>query len=151
MKIRTLHQATMVKESVMQICRRMQTAKSKESKYLTFTFFEKDHGMGLEVVGWTELRPQLDRPAYVKGVVNPWGCGVPVIDLRVLNGNGTTEMTATTCIVIFECNEDYGYYFGIVVEELSNVMNIAEFSENEMSPLLMSAKRHFSISPVVKN
>ena len=74
-----------------------------------------------------------------------------MIDLRVLYGKGTTKMTGTTCIVIFEHSEPYKYYFGIVVEELSNVINIADGTENKMSTLLSSARRYFSISPSVKN
>jgi len=138
-------------QTVTQIDRQMQTAKSREGKYLAFTFFEKDHGMELEFVGWAKLKPQPDKPDYIQGVANPWGCEIPVIDLRVLFGKDATEMTNTTCIVIFEHFESYKYYFGMVVEELSNVINIADGAENKMSSLLLSAKRHLSISPGVKN
>ena len=140
-----------MREAAIQIYRQLQAAKSKESKYLTFMFFEKDRGMELEVVGQTKLRPLPNKPDYIKGVVNPWGCEIPVIDLRVLYGKGTTELTQTTCIIIFEHCESYRYYFAMVVEELSNVINIADGTENKMSPLLLSAKRHFSISPAIKN
>jgi len=136
---------------VTQIDRQIQAAKSREGKYLVFAFFEKDRGMELEVIGWTKLTPQPDRPDYIRGLVNPWGCEVPVIDLRTLYGKGKTEMTETTCIVIFEHSELYKYYFGLVVEELSNVINIADGTENKTSPLLLSARRHFSVSPAVKN
>jgi len=140
-----------VVESVLQTGRQVQAVKSKQGQYLTFAFFEKVYGMALEVVGWTKLRPLPHKPEYIKGVVNPWGCEIPVIDLRVLYGTGRTTMTSTTCIVIFEHFEVYKYYFEMVVEELSNVINIAECTENEMSSLLLSAKRHLSVSPAVKN
>jgi len=138
-------------ERATQMDGRLQAAGSKEGKYLTFTFFEKHHGMKLEVVGWTRLKLQPDKPGYIKGVVNPWGCEIPVVDLGVLYGRGATEMTAGTCIVIFEHSEGYKYYFGMVVKELSNVMNIADRTENRVSQLLLSAKRHLSTSPTVKN
>lgn len=140
-----------MREAAIQIDRQLQAAESKKGKYLTFTFFEKDHGMELEVVGRTKLRPLPNKPDYIKGGVNPWGCEIPVIDLRVLYGKGTTELTQTTCIIIFEHCESYKYYFAMVVEEISNVINIADGTENKMSPLLLSAKRHFSISPAIKN
>ena len=129
----------------------LQAAESQNGKYLSFTFFEKDAGMELEVVGWTELKPRTDKPACVRGVVNPWGCDIPVIDLRILYGKGRVEMTRGACIVIFEHTESYKYYFAVVVDELSNVINIADGTVNEMSPLLLSAKRHLSVSPAVKN
>ncbi len=138
-------------QAVTQIDRQIQAAKSRKGKYPAFAFFEKDHGMELEFVGWAKLKPQHDKPDYIRGVINPWGCEIPVINLRVLYGKGVTEMTNTTCIVIFEHFEPYKYYFGVVVEELSNVINIADGTENQMSPLLLSAKRHLSVSPTVKN
>lgn len=138
-------------EHVLQIGRQLQVARNKEGKYLTFAFFDKVHGMELEVVGWTRLRPLPHKHDCIKGIVNPWGCEIPVIDLRVLYGTGRTAMTSTTCIVIFEHYESYKYYFGMVVEEISNVANIAEGTENKTSSLLSSAKRHLCVSPAVKN
>ncbi|MHC4640229.1 MAG: chemotaxis protein CheW [Planctomycetota bacterium] len=127
------------------------TAKSQEGEYLAFTFFEKNHGMELEVAGWTKLGPQPDKPDYIRGIVNPWGCEIPVIDLRILYGKGPTEMTSSTCIVIFENPNPCEYYFGMVVAELSNVINIKDGTENKMSSLLLSAKRYFTTNPVETN
>ena len=135
----------------MQIDNQIHTSKGKEGEYLAFTFFEKNNGMKLEVAGWTKLGPRPDKPDYIRGVVNPWGCEIPVIDLRILFGDGPTEMTPTTCIVILEQPDQYEYYFGMVVAELSNIINIKDGTENKMSSLLLSAKRHFSTNPVGKN
>lgn len=131
----------------MQIDKKVQAARSKESKYLTFAFFEKDCGMKLELVGWTQLIPQRAQSGKrqcVKGIVTLWGDMIPVIDLKFLHRHGSTEMTDTSCIVIFEYSEPYKHYFGIVVEELSEVLNIAEGTENKHSSLLLSAKKHLS-------
>ncbi|MHC4314695.1 MAG: hypothetical protein ACYSW3_19775 [Planctomycetota bacterium] len=116
---------------VSQIDGQVQTAKSKEGEYLTFTFFEKNDGMELEVAGWTKLRPLPDKPEYIRGDVNPWA--------------------ATTCFVILQHPELHEDYFGMVVDELSNVINIADGTENKMSPLLLSARRHLSSNPMIKN
>ena len=136
---------------VRQIDDQVKTAKSQEGEYLAFTFFEKNHGMELEVAGWTKLGPQPDKPDYIRGIVNPWGREIPVIDLRILYGKGPTEMTYRTCIVIFENPNPYEYYFGMVVAELSNVINITDGTENKMSSLLLSARRHLSAIPMVTN
>lgn len=128
-----------------------QTAKSKEGEYLAFTFFEKKHGMELEVAGWAKLGAQPDKPDYIRRIVNPWGCDIPVIDLRVLYGKGPAEMTATTCIVIFEQPEPCQCYFGMVVDKLSNIINVSDGTENKMSPLLLSARRHLSTNPMLTN
>lgn len=136
---------------VLQIDNQEQTAKRKEGEYLAFTFFEKSHGMELELAGWTKLGPQPDKPDYIRGVVNPWGCEIPVIDLRILYGKGPTEMTPTTCIVILEQPEQREYYFGMVVAELSKIINITDGTENKMSSLLSSARRHLSTNPLGTN
>ncbi|MHC4497726.1 MAG: chemotaxis protein CheW [Planctomycetota bacterium] len=138
-------------EAILEKEKEFQATESKNGKYLSFTFFEKNQGMELEVVGWTELTSRPDTPDYVRGVVNPWGCEIPVIDLRILYGKGTTGPTDAMCIIIFEHTESYKYYFAIVVEELSNVINIADGTENRTSPLLLSARRHLSVSPTIKN
>ncbi len=128
-----------------------QAARGEEDEYLTLTFFEKNHGMELEVAGWTKLRPLPDKPEYIRGDVNPWGREIPVIDLKVLYGKGPTEMTAKTCFVILRHPELHEDYFGMVVDELSNVINLADGTENKMSPLLLSARRHLSANPMIKN
>jgi chemotaxis signal transduction protein len=137
--------------TIKQMAEPVQTTVSEEAKYLAFAFLEKNHGTELEFAGWTRLMPLPGKPNYVRGVVNPWGCEVPVFDLGMLYGKGATEITGTACIVIFEHKRPYKYYFGIVVEEISNVVNIADATENKKSPLLLSARRHLSISPAVKN
>jgi purine-binding chemotaxis protein CheW len=129
----------------------LKTAKSKEGEYLTFTFFEKNDGMELEVAGWTKLRPLPDKPEYIRGDVNPWGREIPVIDLKVLYGKGLTEITATTCFIILQHPDLHEDYFGMVVDELSNLINIEDGMENGMSPLLLSARRHLSTNPMIKN
>jgi chemotaxis signal transduction protein len=136
---------------VLQIDNQVQTAKSEQGEYLAFTFFEKNHGMELELAGWTKLGPRPDKPDYIRGIVNPWGREIPVIDLRILYGKGPTEMTPTTCIVILEQPDSREYYFGMVVAEISNVINITDGTENKMSSLLLSAKRHLSTNPTERN
>ena len=136
---------------IRQIDNQEQTANSKEGEYLAFTFFEKNQGMELELAGWTKLGLLPDKPDYIRGTVNPWGREIPVIDLRILSGEGPTEMTPTTCIVILEQPDQCEYYFGMVVAELSNVINLEDGTENKMSSLLSSARRFLSTNPVEKN
>ena len=140
----------MVTSLQIQSIRRIQTVRSKESKYLTFAFFEKDEGMQLKVLGWRKLKPESDKPDYVRGTVSPWGLEIPVIDLSALYKKGATKMTSTTCIVIFEHFVTYKYYFGLMVGCLSNVINIAG-GETKLSPLLLSVKRHLSSRPELSN
>jgi chemotaxis signal transduction protein len=127
------------------------TVENEDDEYMIFTFFEKDLGMQLEFAGWARLETQPEKPGYVKGVVNTWGCSIPVIDLRAPNAMAATETTDAACIVIFEQPEQYKHYFGMVVEEVSNVIDIVDGSENRRSPLLVSARRHLSTDAATDN
>jgi len=129
-----------MRDTVIQIDEKAQVAVSKEGDYLTFALLDKDQGMESALVGWVKLSPQKaqsDKSSFIKGIVNPWGSPIPVLDLKFLHGRGKTEMTDTTCIVIFEYFEPYKYYVGIVVEDLSNVFNITGGPVNGVSPSLL--------------
>ena len=127
--------------------KRIQENKSTNSEYLTFGFFDKGHGMKLEFIDWTQLQTQPDKPDYIRGYIYPWGSKIPVIDLKFLYDRKTTEILATSCLVIFEHCVTYKYYFAIAVEELSNVINLAGGKENEKSSLLISARNYLSKNP----
>lgn len=115
-------------KTAVQIDEQVQAAKSKEGKYLTFAFLEKgpDKKLELEVVGWTQLEVQSNKTGNIKAVVHLWGYEVPVGSPKTLAGTDTGEMTDTTCIIIFEYSEPSKRYLGMVVDAISNVMNIAE-------------------------
>ena len=110
--------------TAVQIDERVQAARSKEGKYLTFAFLGKGHNkkMQLEIVGWTKLEVRSDKSEHVKGIVNLWGHEILVIHPKTSSGIDTAEMTDTTCIIIFEFSERY---LGMVVTAISRVMNIA--------------------------
>ena len=111
---------------VVQIDEQMQAAKSKEGKYLTFAFRRTVHGLKLEVAGWTQLRVPPDIPDSTMGIVNLWGYNIPVKKVKFPHGDCDTELTETTCIVIFEYSKTYKYYLGIMAATIASVLNIAE-------------------------
>ncbi len=111
--------------TAVQIDEQVQAARSKEGKYLTFAFLEKGHNkkLQLEVVGWAQFEVQPSKSGYTSGIVHLWGRKIPVKGPKILPGKDTAEMTDTACIIIFKFSE---HYFGMVVNAISNVMNIAE-------------------------
>jgi len=110
--------------TAVQVDEQVQAARSKEGKYLTFAFPEKGRNkkLQLEVVGWTQFEVRSDKSENVKGIVNLWGHEILVIHPKTLSGRYTAEMADTTCIIIFEFSERY---VGMMVNAISNVMNIA--------------------------
>ena len=117
-----------------------QVAQDRIGSYLTFNLTEKDEGIVLKFCGRMELRSLPGRPPFIKGAVNPWGCDIPIIDLQVLYHGRPTPMTTRACIVLFEYHEPHKCYFGTVVGNISSVLNIADGSQNQKSPLLLSAE-----------
>ena len=111
-----------MKEIAVQIDEQIQITKSKESKYLTFAFLEKDHGLELEVVGWTRLQIPVNKPENIMGVIHLWGNEIPVKQPPIFHD----QNPATMCIVVFEYREPFRYCLGMPFDGISNVMNIAE-------------------------
>jgi purine-binding chemotaxis protein CheW len=103
---------------------RLQKAGKTESEYLTFTFFERaeDGRPELRAVGWAKLTAREGRAKYIKGVVELWGQEIDIIDLRAKAGIGSTELTKRSCLVVFEYSD---HYLGMVVEDISSIINIA--------------------------
>jgi purine-binding chemotaxis protein CheW len=69
---------------------------------------------------------------FVKGVINLRGKVIPVIDLRVRLGMEAIEFTDQTCIIVVDVsNRDDQTLTGIVVDKVSEVLNIhpAEIEE----------------------
>jgi chemotaxis signal transduction protein len=66
-------------------------------------------------------------PAFIRGVINLRGSVVPVIDLSARFGGRTTETSRRTCIVIIElAHEDERHDIGIVVDAVSEVLEVSE-------------------------
>ncbi len=73
-------------------------------------------------------------PEYVKGVINLRGKVIPVIDLRLRFGMEAAEVSRKTCIIVVQvAKADINVTMGIVVDEVSEVLEIAA-AEIEPAP-----------------
>ncbi len=80
-------------------------------------------------------------PAFVRGIVNLRGAVVPVIDLAQRFGRDSSALTKKTCIVIVEmCIGQEAHVFGIVVDAVSEVLEIPD-SEIEAAPTFGASVR----------
>ena len=80
-------------------------------------------------------------PPTVRGVMNLRGAVIPVIDLAVRFGRPATAADRRTCIVILEVEEeDRATVMGIVVDHVSEVLEIAE-TDIEPAPTFGSTLR----------
>jgi purine-binding chemotaxis protein CheW len=111
-------------------------------KYLTFYLGDEGYGLEIlkvqEIIGLQTITKMPGTPAYVKGVINLRGKVIPVVDLRLKFGMPEQEITRKTCIIVVQVKRgDSGLIIGIMVDEVSEVLNISE-DQIEAAPTLGS-------------
>jgi purine-binding chemotaxis protein CheW len=110
--------------------RAVETTAALPQQYLTFMLGGEAYALGIlaikEIIehGQTTRVPMM--PQFIRGVINLRGAVVPVIDLGVRFGAGSTAITRRTCIVIVEvANEDGPQDVGLLVDAVNEVKEIA--------------------------
>jgi purine-binding chemotaxis protein CheW len=109
-------------------------------QYLSFTLGDEGYGIDIlkvqEIRGWEEVRPLPDTPDYVKGVLDLRGSIVPIIDMRLRFNLEQAKYTATTVTIILSIHiRDTSHVIGIVVDGVSDVLDIQEQDIREAPPL----------------
>ena len=101
----------------------------KEGKYLTFALGAEEYGLEIlkvrEIIGYMDITAVPQTPDHVKGVINLRGQVIPVVDIRVLFGMDSREVTEETCIIVVEisCN-GRTFNTGVVVDRVQEVLDI---------------------------
>jgi purine-binding chemotaxis protein CheW len=100
-----------------------------QTQFLSFTLGVEDYGVNIlrvqEIRGWEEVREIPNTPDYIKGVLNLRSSVIPIIDLRIRFGLETVEYLTTTVIIVLSVKkEDSTHVMGIVVDAVSDVLNI---------------------------
>lgn len=67
-----------------------------------FTAEKKEYGLQIRVAGCVKLMPSVNMPEYVVGTIELSDQLVPVIDFKAKTGREPSELTAQSCIVLFE-------------------------------------------------
>jgi purine-binding chemotaxis protein CheW len=106
------------------------TTTQKQGKYLTFAIAEEEYGLEIlkvrEIIGYMDITPVPQTPAYVKGVINLRGQVIPVIDLRSKLGMQQAEVTEETCIIVVEVQRNgQKNDTGLVIDRVQEVLYIA--------------------------
>ncbi len=100
------------------------------NQFLTFSLANEEYGVDIlrvqEIKGWTPVTIIPNAPDYLKGVLNLRGTIVPIVDLRMRFNLDTVEYTPTTVVIVLSLvTEGRERTFGIVVDAVSDVLNIA--------------------------
>lgn len=102
------------------------TYSDEDRQYLTFNLADEYYGVDIlkvqEIKGYTSVTRIPNTPAYLKGVLNLRGTIVPIVDLRMKFGMGTTEPTAFTVMVVVNVRNRI---MGFMVDAVSDVLDLA--------------------------
>ncbi len=104
---------------------------AQAGKYLSFVLGREEYG--LEILKVQEINGMMDitrvprTKHYVRGVINLRGRVIPIISLRDKFKMPKVEDTEKTCIIVVQVQyQDDVLTMGIIVDEVSEVLNIAE-------------------------
>jgi purine-binding chemotaxis protein CheW len=136
-------------------------------RYLTFTLNGEAYALDIfhvtEILEHRHLTVVPMMPDFIRGVINLRGRAVPVIDLAVRFGSGTTGITRRTTIIIVHINGpaaagggaasaaggQAGQDIGILVDAVNKVVNLAE-TDIEPPPAFGAGIRTDYISGMAK-
>ncbi len=109
-------------------------------KYLTFQLGHEVYGLEIlkvrEIIGLMDVTPVPRTPNHIRGVINLRGKIIPVVDLRLKFGMLQAADTDRTCIIVIDLtHDDVTSQIGVLVDTVSEVLNIAP-SELEPPPSL---------------
>jgi len=102
---------------------------ARAGKYLTFRLGREEFGMHVlqvrEIMGLQDITSVPHTPAHVKGVINLRGRVIPVLCLRSKFGM-VYESDGQSCIIVAQvAGEEGPIQVGIIVDAVSDVVNIA--------------------------
>lgn len=107
----------------------MASLEERAGKYLTFALGGEVYGLEIlkvqEIIGMMTVTRVPRTPDFVRGVINLRGKVIPVVDLRKKFNLETIEDTERTCIIVVQVSrKDATVTMGIIVDEVSEVMDI---------------------------
>ncbi len=117
---------------------------TQEGKYLTFTLGNEEYGLEIkyvtEIIGIQKITELPDVMDYVIGVINLRGKVIPVIDVRLRFGMEARPFDERTCIIVTHIQENS---IGLIVDEVSEVMDIPEENIEVANRIQKSGSTHF--------
>ncbi|HYO80151.1 MAG TPA: chemotaxis protein CheW [Bryobacteraceae bacterium] len=104
---------------------------ARAGKYLSFQLGTEEYAIQVlkvrEIVKIQHITAVPETPPELRGVINLRGKVIPVVDLRLKFGMPELGYGQRTCIIVVEPQRESGHApMGIIVDEVSEVMNLAD-------------------------
>ncbi len=111
----------------------------RSQMFLTFMLGGESYGLAIttvtEIIGFQQITPVPDVPAYIRGIINLRGKVIPVMDVRARFNMKPRDYDARTCIIVVHIRDAA---VGLVVDTVSEVVDI-ELSNIEAPPSMGAA------------
>ncbi len=104
---------------------------AQAGKFLSFVLGDEEYGLEIlkvqEINGMMGITRVPRTPDYVRGVINLRGRVIPIVSLRQKFKMEAIADTEKTCIIVVQVNyQDTDLTMGIIVDEVSEVLNIKD-------------------------
>lgn len=104
---------------------------AQAGKFLSFILGEEEYGLEIlkvqEINGMMGITRVPRTPDYVRGVINLRGRVIPIVSLRKKFKMPAVADTEKTCIIVVQVSHgDREITMGIIVDEVSEVLNIGD-------------------------
>lgn len=100
--------------------------KGASDEFLAFTLGGEEYGIDIlrvqEIRGYEPVTRIANAPAFIKGVVNLRGTIVPIVDMRIKLGLGSSTYDQLTVVIILNLS---GRVVGMVVDSVSDVTTLS--------------------------
>lgn len=121
---------------------------AQAGKYLSFQLGDEEYGLEIlkvqEIIGIMNITRVPKTPDAVRGVINLRGKVIPVIDLRLKFELPPTEDTERTCIIVVQvARKDDNITMGIIVDEVSEVLDIDQEKIEETPEMGAGVEKDF--------
>jgi purine-binding chemotaxis protein CheW len=108
-------------------------AAAELAEFVSFAIGDHQYGVDImavrEIKEWSNVTQLPKQPEYVRGVLNLRGVVMPIIDLRCRFGQGLTEATPTSIIIIVQIGERQ---VGLLADR---VLDIVSFERGKIQPV----------------
>jgi purine-binding chemotaxis protein CheW len=100
---------------------------TQRGRYLVFALDGEHFGIEIrhitEITGMQPITPLPEAQSHIKGIINLRGTIIPVVDIRLKFKKTPIAYTDRTCIIIADTR---GFYTGLIVDNVAEVVSIAE-------------------------
>ena len=119
-----------------------------EGKYLVFLLAGEHYGLEIgrvqEIINLMEITKIPNAPDFVRGIINLRGRTIPAIELRKKFDLESIEDTDKTCIIVVEViTPERTYNTGIIVDEVAEVLDLAQKNLAEVPEFELGNQAHF--------